>query len=126
LAWQDLRNNWQRKSLRRERLKRKAPPEEPQSQRPRPSKDAATCAAAARQDVRNGLCASYEQALAVRLAIALGTDAAAAMARLSPRTGREALPIKKFARLVHPDKTEHPCAKEAFQRLAPALGGMKQ
>eukprot|EP00747_Dinoflagellata_sp_TGD_P168697 gnl/TRDRNA2_/TRDRNA2_195694_c0_seq1.p1 gnl/TRDRNA2_/TRDRNA2_195694_c0~~gnl/TRDRNA2_/TRDRNA2_195694_c0_seq1.p1 ORF type:complete len:296 (-),score=55.54 gnl/TRDRNA2_/TRDRNA2_195694_c0_seq1:127-1014(-) len=86
--------------------------------------EAKACVAVAKADVRAGLCASFEQALAVRLALALGTAAAAALIELMPAASGEAPPLHPLRRLalhLHPDKNSHPSAKEAFQRVAPAL-----
>jgi len=134
-AWWELQDRWKRNSQRRQRrrslLEKKrasleagepplSGPEPPSQKRPRrTTREAAACAVAAEEDVRASRCASYEQALAVRLVLALGTAAADAMSELLP--GEDTAPMKRLARLVHPDKTAHPNAKEAFQRLAPAL-----
>mmetsp|Transcript_50630 Transcript_50630/g.84115 ORF Transcript_50630/g.84115 Transcript_50630/m.84115 type:complete len:338 (+) Transcript_50630:71-1084(+) len=85
------------------------------------------CSQAATADLANGVCESYDQALAVRLALALGKAAPKAMAEVAPdaaaRGGLDAVLddegklTKRLALFVHPDKTRHPQAKEAFQRL---------
>lgn len=85
------------------------------------------CSRAAKEDLTNGLCESYDQALAVRLALALGKAAPKAMAEVAPdaaaRGGLDAVLdddsklTKRLALFVHPDKTKHPQAKEAFQKL---------
>eukprot|EP00435_Cladocopium_sp_Y103_P041141 s874_g11.t1 len=97
---------------------------------------------AARQDVQQGVCDSLERALAVHLSLLLGADAIMVLSALqgdgkllpealpSTQTALRALlagaagppmAVKQLALLVHPDKTQHPRAKEAFQRLAPEL-----
>jgi len=102
---------------------------------------------AARQDVEQGVCNSLERALAVHLSLCLGADALILLSALGAGDGKvlrpEELPsspanlrallaadatgppmaVKQLALLVHPDKTQHPRAKEAFQRLAPHLRG---
>lgn len=75
-------------------------------------KVAKQCATAARADADAGVC-SYEQALAVRMVLALGGELAAeTLAEVEPSIGS-----KRLTLLVHPDKTQHPQAKEAFQKL---------
>uniref|UniRef100_A0A7S4V8C7 J domain-containing protein n=1 Tax=Alexandrium monilatum TaxID=311494 RepID=A0A7S4V8C7_9DINO len=143
-AWCELRDRWERNSRRQQRRQKRedfnsrgrvpleagaASSSEPATAaRKRPREwsraEGAACATAAREDVISCSC-SYEQALAVRLVLAFGTGAVAAMAELQPSFGREALPLKGLARLVHPDKCPHPRAKEAFQRLAPALQNLR-
>jgi len=78
---------------------------------------------AAKEDISLGRCASYDQALAVRLTLALGTSAAPFFEKLSHSCdgGGVDKATKRLLLLVHPDKTAHPQAKEAFQRLAPVL-----
>mmetsp|Transcript_96269 Transcript_96269/g.310628 ORF Transcript_96269/g.310628 Transcript_96269/m.310628 type:complete len:180 (-) Transcript_96269:267-806(-) len=81
---------------------------------------------AAHEDVHTGVCSSYEQALAVRLAIAMGSDAPAAFDELHPSAAEPAGPAtgrgtKRLLLLIHPDKSSHPCSTEAFQQLAPSL-----
>jgi len=156
-AWFEHRGQWERLCLRRHKRRMRAtnagnsprppgsagepggaggsPPTPLPWRRGAPS-DAAevkSCAARARADCRSGICASYEQALAVHLAIALGGDAARVLAEaggggVSAPSGAdegggggEVPSAKRLALLVHPDKTSHPRAKEAFQRLAPSL-----
>lgn len=81
---------------------------------------------AAHEDVHTAVCSSYEQALAVRLAIAMGSDAPAAFDELHPSAAGPAGPAagrgtKRLLLLIHPDKSSHPCSTEAFQQLAPSL-----
>merc|ERR1740129_2324722 len=133
LAWSELRDRWERNIQRRERRRQRQPSPamplpagRPPSQRPDGSVpplkrlrgmlrvEAKRCSVLAREDVRSSLCASYEQALAVRLVLVLGADAAIAMAELCPGAaegGEENRPLKRLARLIHPDKTAHPSAK---------------
>mmetsp|Transcript_112743 Transcript_112743/g.351540 ORF Transcript_112743/g.351540 Transcript_112743/m.351540 type:complete len:215 (-) Transcript_112743:95-739(-) len=135
-AWCELRDRWERKNQRHQRRQQRedlqartaaAPlPATPARKRPRECSRAegTLCAAAAREDTHSCEC-SFDQALAVRLVLAFGTGAVAAMAELQPSFRKEPLPLKGLARLVHPDKNPHPMAKEAFQRLAPALKGLR-
>eukprot|EP00931_Biecheleriopsis_adriatica_P121045 TRINITY_DN96125_c0_g1_i1.p1 TRINITY_DN96125_c0_g1~~TRINITY_DN96125_c0_g1_i1.p1 ORF type:complete len:271 (+),score=55.12 TRINITY_DN96125_c0_g1_i1:43-855(+) len=93
-------------------------------------------ASSARKDVAEGLCSCYQQALAVRLTLSLGLSAARALSALMSEPISDnpssliarircfegaTMPLKQLALLIHPDKSSHPCAKEAFQKLAPAL-----
>eukprot|EP00930_Biecheleria_cincta_P044994 TRINITY_DN31000_c0_g1_i1.p1 TRINITY_DN31000_c0_g1~~TRINITY_DN31000_c0_g1_i1.p1 ORF type:complete len:242 (+),score=48.72 TRINITY_DN31000_c0_g1_i1:33-758(+) len=93
-------------------------------------------AALAREDVACEVCASYEQSLAIRLVLARGGSAAEAFSKLSkdsphsnivPGRGKllqgDMVSLKQLAILIHPDKTTHPQAKEAFQILAPLISG---
>lgn len=103
---------------------RETPEESSQAASLRMAKTAKKAAVSAEEDVVAGLCASYEQALAVRLTLALSTNAAVALDKISPPTvGDQGLEraTKRLLLLVHPDKTPHPLAKEAFQLLAPVL-----
>jgi len=149
LAWFELRRCWEAKSKRRKRRTLldpfKADQGGVQAKMPRvPANakariEAQTCAELAHQDVQTGCCTSLEQALAVRLALALGCDAPsawleacaagrrlAAGVELRPDTSEEyaaddTAHLKRLLLLVHPDKTSHPLAKQAFQKLAPLL-----
>eukprot|EP00927_Polykrikos_kofoidii_P038928 TRINITY_DN33381_c0_g1_i1.p1 TRINITY_DN33381_c0_g1~~TRINITY_DN33381_c0_g1_i1.p1 ORF type:complete len:250 (-),score=35.23 TRINITY_DN33381_c0_g1_i1:181-930(-) len=92
------------------------------------SLEARACAVEARRDVKKQLCPSYEQALAVRLSIRLGEGAPRAFSQLVPSTvvvgsgcNNSSTPLRRLALLVHPDKSVHPNATEAFQRIAPLL-----
>lgn len=83
----------------------------------------------AKQDVAAGACELYEQALATRLVLSFGTNAAKAFQFLLPDTFTAigAMRInRKFLLLVHPDKSTHPLATQAFQRLAPMLRSGKK
>lgn len=141
--WAQLWGRWKRNSARRQRRqamrnvrspKRSPSPSPPPPRAPsspnsglpleagagsRPEVE--QCREEAQHDVHIGVCASFEQALAVRLVLALGIGAAQALAEISPGPNMEMPSLRRLALLVHPDKTPHPLAKEAFQRLAPNL-----
>jgi len=95
----------------------------------------------AKEDVEQGLCNSLTNALAIRLVISMGDLSGPVLAALvqncadgsldkvvnfSRQTLRaviedfEGEPFlkKQLALFVHPDKTQHPCAKDAFQKLS--------
>ncbi|CAK8999275.1 unnamed protein product [Durusdinium trenchii] len=140
----NMRKQWQKKQ--RERLS-----EEPHSKRRSRESDVdpeevLSCLDAAREDLAQGRSDSFERATALHLTLALSADRALFVwSALSSGDGRglredEApstvtalrsilaagargtkVSLKQLALLVHPDKTPHPRAKEAFQRLAPEL-----
>mmetsp|Transcript_12657 Transcript_12657/g.20985 ORF Transcript_12657/g.20985 Transcript_12657/m.20985 type:complete len:254 (+) Transcript_12657:42-803(+) len=148
LAWFELRRCWEAKNKRRKRRALdpfKADREEMHSKMPRTCLtmqariEMKICAELAHQDVQSGCCTSVEQGLAVRLAMAFGCDAPGVWveayaetqsladgAELRPDPGDseaadDAAHLKRLLLLVHPDKTSHPLAKQAFQKLAPLL-----
>lgn len=154
MVWNELRRAWETKEQRRERRRLAKAPKRPQQSGgggprlpcKRQKTEAATCAAAAAEDVQTGVCTSYEQALVVRLVLALGADAPSVWAEalaagkrilraqgvaVGEATEGEASTLKKLMLLVHPDKTVHcptvhPQAKEAFQKLALALRSSRE
>ncbi|CAE7267541.1 unnamed protein product [Symbiodinium natans] len=102
----------------------------------------------AHADIAEGVCNSMEKALAVHLSLGLSSLAAPVLSALSPSaTGPQGkqeqkvripktpgglramladfrgqqMGLKQLALLVHPDKSRHPRAKDAFQKLAPFL-----
>mmetsp|Transcript_69829 Transcript_69829/g.138170 ORF Transcript_69829/g.138170 Transcript_69829/m.138170 type:complete len:223 (-) Transcript_69829:52-720(-) len=142
-AWFDLRSGWeanQRRKKRRIAANLSAQTTDTRSdtrQKHLPKKLAGSvgaCVSAAKHDVRLGLCCCYEQALAVHLVLAFGSDAANVWSETSTITTESAgkhlqedagsadsLRLKKLLLLVHPDKNIHPRATQAFQKLAPSL-----
>ncbi|CAJ1432189.1 unnamed protein product, partial [Effrenium voratum] len=142
-AWYELRQNWEKQSTRKQRKQRRQQDtQEPSAKRVKTQSDLQTvldCLKAAQEDLQQGVCESLEKAAAVHLSISLGSNAAAVLAALGSQARLEDLPtspgalrtllnnagppmaLKQLTLLVHPDKTQHPRAKEAFQRLAPEL-----
>mmetsp|Transcript_65209 Transcript_65209/g.155727 ORF Transcript_65209/g.155727 Transcript_65209/m.155727 type:complete len:263 (-) Transcript_65209:36-824(-) len=147
-AWAELRSKWEKsssKKRKREALKQGRGAEERGVQdsqqtlrRPlhRTEKARANaCRKAALGESKAGE-VTFEQALAVQLVLSFEDCSVIAKAfaeLLAPGSGSgrgtecprgselQQTPLKRLALLLHPDKSRHPRAKEAFQKLAPYL-----
>ncbi|CAE7892341.1 unnamed protein product [Symbiodinium microadriaticum] len=148
--WERLSSKRQRRQKRQrdepEEVTKPAPP--PGIRLAQPQLEAALEAAkTAQEDLAQGVCGSIEKALAVHLSLCLGSAAGPVLSAMTqspegvkaretkvriPKTPAglramlydfqgQQMGLKQLALLVHPDKSRHPRAKDAFQKLVPSL-----